>query len=163
MRALIVLGCLILTPLQAANIYGWVERVELTGIDLTIKAKLDTGAATSSLDATEIEPFVKNGKDWVAFTVTDPRKKQSIRVEKKVERVVRIVRHNGRHQRRFVVKMGVCLGTDQRTIEVSLIDRSEFIYPMLLGRSALREIAVVDPDVTFTARPACKSEDERDA
>lgn len=70
-------------------------------------------------------------------------------------RTVRIRRHNGNHQRRRVVLMTVCLGEVERTIEVTLTDREYFDYPMLLGRSALAGVAVVDPMSRHLTTPDC--------
>lgn len=138
------------------EIFGWVEWVKLLDGELRLKAKLDTGAATSSLDATNIERFRKDGKRWIRFTVSDPDSGDQIELEKPLERNVRIVRHDGNHQRRPVIKMGVCIGDRIREVEVNLIDRSNFIYPMLLGRSALEGFALIDSGQTFQNRPRCQ-------
>lgn len=140
---------------RALEIFGWVERVELLDGDLSVKAKLDTGAATSSLDATNIERFRRDGERWVRFTVTDPESDDVLELEKPLSRNVRIVRHSGEHQRRAVVKIPVCFGPFAREVEFSLIDRSNFIYPVLLGRSALKGHALVDSGETFINYPDC--------
>jgi len=139
----------------ALEIFGWVERVELMDGDLSVKAKLDTGAATSSLDATNIERFRRDGQRWVRFTVTDPETDDQIELEKPLSRNVRIVRHSGEHQRRPVVKIPLCFGPFAREVEFSLIDRSNFIYPALLGRSALEGHALIDSGETFINYPDC--------
>ncbi len=144
----------------ALEIFGWVERVELLDGDLSVKAKLDTGAATSSLDATNIERFRKDGERWVRFTVTDPETDDSIELEKPLSRNVRIVRHSGEHQRRPVVKIPLCFGPFSEEVEFSLIDRSNFIYPVLLGRSALKGHALIDSGETFINYPDCVSDEK---
>lgn len=145
---------------RSQEIMGWVEWVHVFDTDFRVKAKLDTGAATSSLDATGIEAFKRDGKSWVRFTVTDPATAESEVLEKRRKRVVRIVRHNGKHQKRYVVELDVCLGEERQSIEVSLIDRSQFIYPLLLGRSALEKMSiVVDPSDTFVMSPSCDGGD----
>lgn len=159
----LLLTVTVLTSTAAAaksqEILGWVEWVHVLDAQFRVKAKLDTGAATSSLDATQIEPFKRKGKSWVRFTVTDPATQETIVLEKRRKRVVRIVRHNGKHQKRYVVELDVCLGQEKQSIEVSLIDRSQFIYPLLLGRSALEVMnVVVDPSDTFVMRPACEAD-----
>jgi hypothetical protein len=141
------------------EIFGWVERVDLLDGNLSVKAKLDTGAATSSLDATNIERFRRDGERWVRFTVTDPETEEVLELEKPLSRNVRIVRHSGEHQRRAVVKIPLCFGPFAREVEFSLIDRSNFIYPVLLGRSALKGHALIDSGETFINYPAC-GEDE---
>ncbi len=149
-------------PVQARDlsVFGWVEWVDLMDGEIRMKAKLDSGAANSSLDATEVERFRKEGKRWVRFTVTDPETEEQLTLEKPLERNVRIVRHGGEHQRRPVIKLDICLGDRQQEVEVNLIDRSDFIYPLLLGRSALEDIALIDSGATFQFSPQCKNDDE---
>lgn len=137
------------------EIFGWVEWVKLMDGELRLKGKLDTGAANSSLDASNIERFRKDGERWVRFTVTNPETEDQLELEKPLVRNVRIVRHDGNHQRRPVIKMPICIGDRQREVEVNLIDRSNFIYPMLLGRSALEGFALIDSGQTFQNRPRC--------
>jgi hypothetical protein len=137
------------------EIMGWVERVEIVDSELTMKAKLDSGAKTSSLDASDIEIYREDGKRWVRFTITDADSQQSSTLERPLHRYVRIIRHSGEHQRRPVVELEVCLGHYKSSIEFSLIDRSNFIYPVLLGRSALAGQFLLDLEDTFLSDPDC--------
>lgn len=136
-------------------IYGWIENVRIQPGDITLKAKLDTGATTSSLHAEDIEKFERDGEDWVRFFTRDPNADERVKVEREVSRRVKIVRHNGPSQRRVVVKIGVCVGNIYRESEASLIDRSNFTYPILIGRNFLEERILVDSAETFTTDPAC--------
>ncbi|MFP3941466.1 MAG: ATP-dependent zinc protease [Thermoanaerobaculia bacterium] len=146
---------------KTKDIFGWVERVEVGRHEITLKAKLDTGAATSSLDAQDIRRLVRRstGERSVEFTLHDPESGDSIRLKKPLVREVRIKQHDGSHQVRPVVVIDICVGDHFDTVEVSLIDRSEFLYPMLLGRSALEGRIVVDPELTFTQDPDCDEEE----
>ncbi len=139
----------------AAEVYGWIEPVALPGAGITLMAKLDTGADTSSLDATAIRRVRRGDKRLVKFQVRHPETNEPIDLEREYVRSSRIVRHSGLHQVRHVVKLEICLGSIRRNVEVNLIDRSNFSYPFLLGRNALAEIALVDPSVTETSRPRC--------
>ena len=141
---------------RVLELFGWIERVELLEGRLSIKAKLDTGAATSSLDASNIERFERDGKRWVRFDVKDPETGDTLEIEKPIARNVRIVRHDEPSQRRPVVKLDVCFGPFLREIEFSLVDRSNFIYPVLLGRNALESFALVDSGETFINYPSCE-------
>lgn len=141
---------------RTLELFGWVERVELLKGELSLKAKLDTGAATSSLDAANIERFEREGERWVRFEIAHPETGEPLKVEKPIVRNVRIVRHSGEHQRRPVVHLDVCFGPFLREVEFSLIDRSSFIYPVLLGRSALQNFALVDSGSTFINYPDCE-------
>lgn len=143
-------------PAQERDVFGWVERVQLHPLGISVKAKLDSGAQTSSLDARNIR-VVRQGKQrYVRFDFIDPETKKVTPMRLKRVRGVRIIRHSGNHQRRHVVELDLCLGQHLRKIEVNLIDRSNFIYPLLLGRHALQDIALIDPGSTFLQKPACE-------
>lgn len=141
------------------QIFGWVERVrvDLGKQEILIKAKLDTGAKSSSLHAVDIRRFKKKGEPWVEFRVVQPRNGKSVLLQRRVVRTVRIKRSDGTFDSRPVVKLPVCLGNRSRKIQVNLADRGPLIYPMLLGRMALRGYAVVDPSRTFLLEPQCES------
>lgn len=142
------------------EIFGWVERVELLDGKFSMKAKLDTGAANSSLDATHIERFRRDGDRWVRFKVSDPETDEYVMLEKRLVRNVRIIRHSGDHQRRPVIELPICIGDQRRVVEVNLVDRSNFIYPLLLGRSALEGYVLIDSGQTFMFSPQCSPADD---
>lgn len=156
----LMLSCLVLIlsaiqPGTAKEVVGWVENVKVYPGGVTVKAKVDTGAKTSSLDCECITPFTKDGEDWLSFTVKN-HKGEIIRLEKPVTRVARIKRHFSETQVRYVVELGLCLGSVYREEEVTLVDRSGFNYALLVGRNFLGEDFVVDPAVTFSNAPSCK-------
>jgi len=143
---------------EAQEIFGWIEPVALPGANLTLMAKLDTGADTSSLDATNIKRIRKGGRSLVRFDLRHPESDESLTLERPYVRSSRIRRHSGDYQRRHVVHMKICLGSTLETIEINLIDRSNFNYPLLLGRNALAEVALVDSSITETSEPSCADE-----
>lgn len=153
-------------PAQAAQetfkeIFGWVEEAVLVPYGREMKAKLDTGALTSSLDARDIERFERDNEDYIAFTVPkrDDEDAEDLRLERPLHRIVRIEGHD-EDSERYVVLVDVCIGQFVHKIQVSLADREEFNYPLLVGRRLLKEIALVDPSATFIRDPACgKAED----
>ncbi len=149
--------CGLVPPANARGVYGWVEFVELHlgGQPLKLKAKLDTGARSSSLDATDVQPFERDGKRWVRFRVNLPGLEKSAPMEQPVVRYVRIKRHSGPFDRRPMIRLPICLGDELRSVDVNLTDRGRFIYPLLLGRKALARLAVVDPARTFVREPRC--------
>jgi hypothetical protein len=139
------------------EILGWVESARLLNPHMDLKAKLDTGAETSSLDAEIIKKFRQGDKRWVRFRLTNrDTGEQHIVVRERV-RTIGVVQHDGSRQTRPVVTMDVCLAGRVLETEVSLVDRGEFIYPLLLGRSALGNFALVDSSNTFLSDPACES------
>lgn len=138
----------------AANkqIIGSVEAVRLLPPDVVIHARIDTGAATTSIDAREIMPFERDGKPWVRFLFVADGKKSVI--EKPVERRVRIKQHDEETpESRYVVRMRLVLGNTSQIIPVSLADRSRFKYPVLIGRNFLRDIYIVDVAKKLSTTP----------
>jgi len=143
------------------KIFGWVENAFLRGPGMEIQAKLDTGAETSSLDARIIKKFRKSGKRWVRFAVMDRGSNEEIILVQERVRTIGVVQHDGSRQTRPVVLLDICIGGQQLETEVSLINRSEFNYPLLLGRSALASIALIDPGSIFLAERGCNSESKQ--
>lgn len=147
---------------RSKTIFGYVERVVVSEQGLSLKAKLDTGAETSSLDARNIKRFRRNGERMVRFDVPDPETGQLVTLERPLARVVRIRQNDGPYQARPVVRMWLCIGHVLQRVDVNLVDRADFIYPLLIGRSAMRGAIIVDPEMTYTARPRCDLEDLRE-
>lgn len=120
------------------------------GVDW-IKAKIDTGARTSSLHAFGIREFRRDGEDWVRFWVKPWQDSQEDAVE--VECPVhdrRAVRSSSGHaQERFVVELLIRLHDREVLAEVTLSNRDEMGFRMLIGREALRQGYVVDPARSF--------------
>lgn len=141
------------------EVFGWVEEGLLQPENIPVKVKLDTGALTSSLDAKDLERFQKNGDEWVRFKVEvkDRKSGQLVRApfERKVERNVRL-RGAGGAERRPVVLMQICIGSHSYTEQFSLRNRSDMLYPVLIGRRTLEKLGPVDVSQTFTQKPSCK-------
>lgn len=145
------------TPMQveSKNVLGWIEQVRVSAAGLTLEAKLDTGADTSSLHARNIRGFKRKGVRMVRFEIENPENGELVELERKRIRTVRIREHDGSYQRRPVVEMWVCLGALKKRVEVNLVDRSRFNYPFLIGRSAMHGDILVDPDQSYTVSPDC--------
>lgn len=160
--AAVFLVLLVITRSESGggNIYGVNERVFLPEISTaSIKAKLDTGALTSSLGADNIELFQKDGRDWVRFT---PQVKDARRLERPLARHSEIKRRAAEvgeeyeTDKRPVVLLEICFDGKKYSIEVNLTDRSRFIYPLLIGRDSMVQFgAVVDPAREYTSTPSC--------
>lgn len=147
----------------AKQIAGWIEEAQLP-LELVLKAKMDTGADTTSLDIIRMRRYRRDGKSWVSFWVDDPKDdNRRIRFERRVVRYSRIKRHSGERDSRPVVGIDICLGTVTRRIEVNLVDRSEFDYPLLIGRNFMAGEIIVDPEAEHLLELDCapdKSDDE---
>lgn len=140
-------------------IAGWLEQVTIQASGGVAKAKLDTGAKTSSIHATKIKVFKRNGKKWVRFDLiagNDPAK--TVRVERERVRRVRIKDHENPSDRRSVVELELCFDGVVRRGEFTLVDRGNFLYPVLLGRRFLAGLAVVDAERTYLTRSTCAAE-----
>jgi hypothetical protein len=139
-------------------IAGWVEKISIGSPSTLMKAKLDTGAKTSSIHAENVNVFRKDGKRWVRFDLVlkDNQGARQIQTfERRRIRKVRIKNHDGEHDRRSIVSLEFCFDGRPHSSEFTLADRSQFIYPVLLGRQFLQDVAVIDPSETFLTQAAC--------
>lgn len=141
---------------QELEIVGYVERVRLSPQGgMTLSAKMDSGAKTSSLGASDFQFFQKGDEHWVRFTVTN-NKNKSITLEKPVIRTSRIRRSGTEVEERPVVEIGICLGSFFKMGEVNLTARDSMNYNMLIGRRFLSGEFLIDPADKFTQKPTCK-------
>ncbi len=131
-------------PATGLKIIGEVEPVTLVEAKMTLPARIDTGATTSSLDAADITRMERDGKPWVRFTVSDRKTKKTHTFEARIKRVVEIKRHGTDPQKRLSVNLKIKLGGKNITEEFTLADRSSFEYPILVGRNLLKNTFVVD-------------------
>ncbi len=137
---------------DAKKIIGAVENVRLFPPDIVLKARIDTGAKTTSIDARNITPFERDGKQWVRFVCIDGKKKEHT-LERKVLKTVLIKRHGEDSQDRYVVNMRIVLGNVSQLIPVNLNDRESYIYPVLIGRNFLRDYFIVDVAKKYQLKP----------
>ncbi len=138
-------------------VLGWREWVALPelGID-AIKAKVDTGARTSALHAYKITPFEEAGKRRVRFTV-HPVQRHKLPVVECVADVIDerlVTSSSGFRERRLVIRTPLEIGGRTWPIEITLTDRDEMSFRMLLGRQALRRKVLVDPGRSYRADTA---------
>ena len=137
---------------EGLPVIGWRERVDLPEWGVTrILAKIDTGARTSSVHVEHIEPV---GEGRVRFEVvvaraTKTRPERTMVVETDLVRTARVRPSTGRLQRRPVVEALVRIGPVERRIELSLVSREHMLCRMLLGRTALAGLVVIDASRTY--------------
>eukprot|EP01156_Anaeramoeba_ignava_P011314 Anaeramoba_ignava/a482742_7.p1 GENE.a482742_7~~a482742_7.p1 ORF type:complete len:214 (+),score=9.91 a482742_7:59-700(+) len=128
---------------------GEVEYVFIPSLDIRLKARIDTGAKTSSIHAVEIKEFERDGEKWVKFKILD-NNKNLIQKALPLHRIVHIKQESDtKSDRRYVVNMKLKLGDLEQLVEVSLNDRSHLNYPVLIGRNFLRGLFVVDVSKKF--------------
>ncbi|MGW8268450.1 MAG: ATP-dependent zinc protease family protein [Longimicrobiales bacterium] len=137
------------TPLP---VIGWREWLSLPDLGIErIKAKIDTGARSSSLHAYDIRGFKRGGGSWVRFRVHPVQRNHRITVEAEA-RVIgkRTVRTSSGHDSlRWVIETDALLGGARWPIEITLTRRDAMGFRMLLGRQALRSRFLVDPGRSF--------------
>jgi hypothetical protein len=140
---------------QAPIFVGWREWIALPGLGVPgVKAKIDTGARTSALHATAIERFEHDGRDRVRFWVHPLQDRPRLPAGRDVllpcaadivdARVV--TPSSGHKEHRLVIRTTVRLGGREAEIEITLTDRADMRFRMLLGRQALVALGLcVDP------------------
>lgn len=135
-----------------AVLVGWREWAALPDWEIAaIKAKIDTGAKTSAIHAFDIAASERKGRRFAEFTLAplQRRRRPEMRCRAPLIGKRRIRCSNGAVEDRFIVKAKIALGAAQFVIELSLADRDEMGFRLLLGRDALRRRFLVDPGASF--------------
>ncbi len=137
-------------------ILGEEEWVFVPGLKEAFKARIDTGATTSSISAVDIVDFERDGKDWVKFKIEhDGITTKEISLP--VERWVKIKQSSAEGtQRRAVVVASIQIGELKDKTEFTLADRTHLSFPILLGRSFFRDVAVVDVSQKYVQKKITK-------
>ncbi|MBF0621741.1 MAG: ATP-dependent zinc protease [Magnetococcales bacterium] len=146
---------------QKKMIIGWQEWVGLPALGIeSIKAKIDTGARTSSLHAFELEPFEENKVAMVRFIVEPDHKSDHRKITCIAplldERNIRS--SNGTNEKRYVVETIIKIGEQIWPIELTLSSREQMGFRMLIGRNAMRNRCLVDPNLSHKTRYAFHQE-----
>lgn len=133
-------------------IIGWREWVALPDLGIgRIKAKVDTGARSSSLHAFRIEPFDRDGQAMVRFDVHPVQRRDnfSVSCESEVHDIRLIRSSSGEVSERFVILTSISWMGQAWPVEMTLADRSEMGFRMLIGREAIRNRMIVDPGRSY--------------
>lgn len=118
---------------------GWCELIDIPGLGVrNLHAKVDTGAATSSLHATHIKPFDKDGQPFVRFTIPMGPGVADHHCEAPVYGQRRVKSSNGVMQTRYVIETVMKLGPLEWVGHMTLANRQSMIFPVLIGRRALK-------------------------
>lgn len=142
-------------------IISWKEWCSLKELGLpAIKAKIDTGAKTSSLHAFNLEAFHYKGAPFIQFDIHPLQRKKSLIVTCRCPIVDRrYVSDSGGHRElRYVIQAELSLGEKTWPIEITLANRDTMTFRMLLGRKALTPQIVIDPSKTHPLWSPSKKE-----
>ena len=118
---------------------GWCELVSIPTLGLSdVHAKMDSGAATSSIHATRIKPFARSDALWVEFWFRQKAGEKPKRMEAKVIDTRHVRSSNGVREERFVIEAQFCLGKLCWNGQLTLANRRTMAFPVLIGRRALK-------------------------
>ena len=115
---------------------GWREWVYLPdNANFAIKAKVDTGARTSALHATNIEEYEENGKSFIRFSLNQAGERVDISTN--LVKYIKITSSFGKSEIRPLIRLKIRLGDKAWLTDVTLASRTRMTYPMLIGRNTL--------------------------
>lgn len=143
------------------EVIGWREWVSLPALGIEfIKAKVDTGARSSSLHAFEIKKFKRDGESWVRFRIHPVQRNTDyeIEVEAKLLEYRTVRSSSGNAESRPVILTEVEMLGTSRVIELTLANRDQMGFRMLLGREAIRTKYAVDAGQSFYGGKPPKTE-----
>jgi len=125
-----------------------------------VKARVDSGAKTSSLHAFNIQPFKKDGEPWVSFEVHPVQENRQIviRCERPVVDKRKVRSSSGDTETRYVISALLRLGGAEWDVELTLTNRDSMGYRMLLGREAMSGRTLVDPELGSTQGEVSETE-----
>ena len=133
-------------------ILGWREWLALPTLGIgAIKAKLDTGARTSSLSVVSAETFERDGRLHVRFLVRPRRRgERTVACEAAVVDRRPVTDSGGHTHERWFIRTGIVLAGQHFETDINLTDRRAMLFPLLLGRAALHGRFRIDPGLSYT-------------
>lgn len=129
--------------LKEKVLIGRVEWVNLPDLKIKHKARIDTGAKTTSMHAVNIEEVQQRGELFVKFQTLDSEGK-TVELVRKVGTTQRVSNTSGFVSRRYVIKEKIRMGSIEREVLINLNDRSKMEYKFLIGRNVLLGRFIVD-------------------
>lgn len=135
-----------------SGVVGWREWIFLPAMtDIPIKAKVDTGAKTSALHAWNIRSLTIDEQDWVEFELHPDQKsnKRIVKCRAPVHTRKSVKSSNGKSEVRFSIMTDLRIGSMTYSSEITLTNRDEMGFRMLLGRSALKNRFLVECGHSF--------------
>ncbi len=135
------------------DIIGRLERVDIPEFNLSgIEAKIDTGAYNGAIHVSLVSEFERDGKDWIRFVLLDedhPEFHNKVyETDTFEEKSIRS--SNGTVQHRYMVPATIVLKGKELKAKLSLTNRKDLRYPILLGRKIIKKHFIIDASKTFT-------------
>lgn len=137
---------------ETKAVVGWREWLNLPELSLgPLKAKVDTGAKTCALHAFYVEPFTRNGLPWVRFGVHPIQRRPEPEIHCAAPVVDRrtVTDSGGHRELRYVIETVLQLADYRLKAQITLTDRENMRFRMLLGRNALRGNFLIDPSRSY--------------
>ncbi|NMH61384.1 ATP-dependent zinc protease family protein [Alteromonas ponticola] len=134
---------------QNKRLVGALELCDLPKLAINdLNIRVDTGATTSSLHVDNIDEFEKDGELWVSFDIHPDIHNVSkiVRREAKVVAQKKVKSSTATRERRYTIDTPIVMAGERWDIQLTLTDRSEMTYLMLLGREAMSGHFIVDPE-----------------
>ncbi|WP_089233643.1 ATP-dependent zinc protease family protein [Tropicimonas sediminicola] len=152
-----------MTTRKPKSMIGWRETVSLPDLGLmTFRAKIDTGALTTALHASGISRIEVGGKPWVEFLPDHGSLVDTSLCRLPILHSRKITNTSGIPDERYIVATTLQIGEHRARIEVSLADRTDMTFPIIIGRSAMRLMRLtVDPARSWLQSPRIADPKER--
>lgn len=135
------------------KIIGRLEYVDMPDFELSgIEAKIDTGAYNGSLHVSLITEFEKEGKKWIRFIILDENHPEFSNKAYETDEfdVKKIRSSNGTVQNRYVIPVTIILKGLELKAKLTLSNRKDMRYPVLIGRKFIKKHFIIDASKTFT-------------
>ncbi|AXR07814.1 ATP-dependent zinc protease family protein [Salinimonas sediminis] len=145
-----------MTQIAEKQLVGALEKCDLPALAIeALHIRVDTGATTSSLHVDNLEEFEQDNELWVSFDIHPDIHNVSrvIRRQAQVLGKKRVKSSTATRERRYVIQTPIVLGGQRWDIQLTLTDRSEMTYLMLLGREAMAGRLIVDPEHDYMLAP----------
>lgn len=144
------------------TVLGQTEWLYINKAKKSFRARVDTGAATSSINAVNIQHFERDGKNWVRFNIAHEKDAEANIIEARIDRYVKILQSSepGERDRRPVIKLNVRMGGITQQSEFTLTDRQHMDYAVLIGRSFIQDVMIVDVSQDYI-HPKYQAEDNK--